>query len=168
MSETTTFRTFEQSQLAAAELKKQGIRVAARPQGDRIPTLPRDITSLGDEDLMDLFVAVTSWVDYLSVQVAFAQIDERAAERTLEYAEATAMVNGWTGGKDSRVAIAKAQRLIDPVVKQQHDELEDKHSYRKLIETVAANLDRDAALISRELTRRTSTPTPTRRGSRLF
>ena len=163
-----SLRMFEQSEKIADELRQQGIRVASKPLVDSIPRLPKDITSLSDEDLMDLFVNVTSWVDYMSVQVAAAQIDERAAQRALDYAEAQAMVDGWGGGRDSRVAVAKAKRSLDPKVIQLHDELEERYAYRKYAETITSNLDRDAALISRELTRRTAPPTaPRRAGSYL-
>lgn len=165
MSE-VSLRMSEASETAAATLKGQGFRVATKPLVDKIPSLPRDITSLVDESLMELFVNITSWVDYLSVQVSLAQIDERAAQRALDLAEATAMADGWSGGRDARVALAKAKLATDPKVVALSEDLDDKHAYRKLIETLANNLDRDAAVVSRELTRRTSTPTPTRRAGK--
>jgi hypothetical protein len=36
------------------------------------------------------------------------------------------------------------------------DEIESLHAYRKLVETLFSNIERDASLVSRELTRRTS------------
>lgn len=159
-------RMSDASEKAAADLKGQGFRVATRPLVDKIPKLPKDITSLHDENLMQLFSEFTSWVDYLSVQVACAQVDERAAQRALDAAEAKAMASGWEGGRDARVALAKAKLATDPTVMALSEELDEKHSYRKLIETLANNMDRDAALLSRELTRRTSTPTPTKRAGR--
>jgi hypothetical protein len=157
----------ESSEKAAALLKKQELRMPIRPE-DRLPILPEDITSLHDENLMDLFVKFTSWVDYVSVQVACAQIDERASQRTVDLAEANALIAGWTGGREDRIAIARAKQASDPEVTRLSDELDDARAYRKLIETLASNLERDAALISRELTRRTSgiSSTPSKRASR--
>lgn len=159
-------RMSDASEKAAADLKGQGFRVATRPLVDKIPKLPKDITSLHDENLMQLFSEFTSWVDYLSVQVSCAQVDERAAQKALDLAEANAMISGWVGGRDARVALAKAKLATDPKVISLSEALDDAHSYRKLIETMANNLERDAALLSRELTRRTSTPTPTKRAGR--
>lgn len=159
-------RMSDASITAADVLKGQGFRLATEPLTSKIPRLPRDITALGDEELMQKFSEFTSWVDYLSVQVSCAQVDERAAQKALDLAEATAMISGWEGGRDARVALAKAKLATDPKVISLSEALDDAHSYRKLIETMANNLERDAALLSRELTRRTSTPTPTKRAGR--
>jgi len=151
---------------AVARTTTQGIALPNKPNED-IPTLPPDITDVGDDDLMNLFVAYTSWNDYTAVQVAFARVDERSAQRTLDMAEAKAVAVNWSGGRDDRVAITKAKVASDPVVEKAREELDEKHAYRTLVEAIATNVERDAALISRELTRRTSGSTPiTRRSSR--
>lgn len=162
-----TLRMSEASEKAAADIKKQGLRLFDRPE-DRIPRLPEDITAVHDENLMALFTGITSWLDYVSVQVACAQIDERAAQRTVDQAEASALINGWSGDRADRVAIARAKQAIDPEVIRVIDEFAEAHNYRKLIEALASNLERDAALVSRELTRRTAgiSSTPSRRASR--
>ena len=116
-----TLRMAESSEKAAALLKKQELRMPIRPE-DRLPILPEDITSLHDENLMDLFVKFTSWVDYVSVQVACAQIDERASQRTVDLAEANALIAGWTGGREDRIAIARAKQAADPEVIRLYDE----------------------------------------------
>lgn len=160
-----SLRMHEQSEHAAALLKKQGFRLTNKPDMS-IPVLPEDITSIGDEDLMDLFVELTAWNDYISVQVACAQIDERAAQRVLDYAEATALAGAHGGSSADRVAVSKAKVAIDPEVRRIREDLDEKYAYRKLVETLAGNVERDAALVSRELTRRTSGVTPARRAQR--
>jgi len=140
---------------ALNSLSVKGFKIPAKPTYD-IPDLPRDITELHDEDLMDLFVTLTSWTDYVSPQVAVAAIDERECDRLVSVLEATAMINNWKGGSGDRVTIAKAHILLDPRVTEARQELDEKHAYRKLVETLLQNLERDAALVSRELTRRTS------------
>lgn len=158
LSESTTYRNgnnMSNSDLALEKLIKKGFAIPNKPNYD-IPTLPRDITELQDEDLMELFVFLTSWTDYLAPQVAVANIDEREAEREVSIIEANAMVSNWKGGSGDRVAIAKANILLDNNVVKAKQELDEKHAYRKLIETLLQNLERDAALVSRELTRRTS------------
>jgi hypothetical protein len=136
-------------------LSKKGFSIPNKPNF-ALPELPRDITELQDEDLMELFVFLTSWTDYVAPQVAVAAIDEREAERDVSIIEANAMVANWKGGSGDRVAIAKANILLDTNVIKAKQELDEKHAYRKLVETLLQNLERDAALVSRELTRRTS------------
>jgi len=140
---------------ALATFKNKGFYFPNKPAYE-IPELPRDITDLGDEDLMELFVCLTSWSDYLSSQFAVAAIDEREASRYVTVLEAKAMIANWKGGSGDRVAIAKANIALDPAVNAANEDLEVKHAYRKLIETLVQNIDRDSALVSRELTRRTS------------
>jgi hypothetical protein len=136
-------------------LSKKGFKIPNQPAYE-IPSLPIDITELHDEDLMELFVTLTSWTDYVAPQVAVAAIDERECDRYVSVLEATAMVNNWKGGSGDRVTIAKANILLDPKVIEAKQELDEKHAYRKLVEVLLQNLERDAALVSRELTRRTS------------
>lgn len=104
---------------------------------------------------MELFATLTAWAGFLSGQLAVAEIDERAAESVLEAAEATALVRDWGGTKDDRVAVAKAQRSADPEVMERKQEVANRYAYRKLIGVLFTNVERDAALVSRELTRRT-------------
>lgn len=143
------------SDAAVERLEKKGFRLAKKPEFE-IPSLPMDITDLGDDALMELFVVLTSWTDHISSQLAIANIDEREAERSVSAAEAQAMLNNWKGGSGDRVAIAKAQIAIDPEVQDLVRNLDKKYAYRKLVETLYQSVERDAALVSRELTRRTS------------
>jgi hypothetical protein len=162
-----TLRMAETSERAAAELKKQGLRIPNQPE-DRLPRLPQDITSIHDEELMVLFGCITSWLDYVSVQVACAEIDERASQNVLDQAEASAIIGAYKGPSQDRITMAKAAAVLDPEVVRVKGELRDAMSYRKLIQTLAQNLERDAALVSRELTRRTAgiSSTPSKRAAR--
>jgi hypothetical protein len=140
---------------ALEALNKKGFTIPSKPRYE-IPVLPRDITELNDDDLMDLFVSFTSWNDYVAPQLAVAAIDERESDRYVSVLEATAMINNWKGGSGDRVTIAKASIVLDTKVILAKEDLDEKHAYRKLIETLVQNIERDAALVSRELTRRTS------------
>ena len=117
-----------------------------------IPQLPKDITILDDEELMELFTAQTSYMDFLSFQVALAQVDERDAERKLDEAIAISTANQPKG----LAAVIKAAALSDPKVSKLSEEHSVKYNYRKIIEVMANNIERDMYLVSRELTRRTS------------
>lgn len=144
----------EASAQAMKALALQGLTLPAQPS-DPIPTVPESLSELGDGPLMELFALLTAWAGFLSAQLAVAEIDERAAESVLEAAEATALVTGWGGTKDDRVAVAKAQRMADPEVIERKQEVANRYAYRKLVGVLFTNIERDAALVSRELTRRT-------------
>jgi hypothetical protein len=165
VSRTRDLRTAEESAHALAELRKQGLGTPDKPDSE-IPQVPEGLTEIGDEQLMEHFAEMTAWSGYLAVQVACAQIDERTVDRVLELAEAQALISNWGGGSGDRVTVAKAQRSLDPYVQHQRERQAETHAYRKLVEVLAANVDRDAALISRELTRRTSTAPVNRRAER--
>lgn len=145
----------ERSLGAIGQLNGSGFALPPSPE-DAIPTLPGDITDLDAEGLMDLFTRLTAWSDYLSAQVAIAQIDEREAQRRVDVAEARATSSNWTGGSGDRVAVMKAKAAADPDVLDAYELLDERHAYRKLAEVLATNLDRDIVLVSRELTRRTA------------
>jgi hypothetical protein len=146
-----------QSQAAVSALESQGIKVPAKPLYD-IPSLPADITDLGDEALMVLYSKLTAYADFIAVQVSCSQVDERSYEKRLSILEQTKMLRG-TGKSENRVTFARAEVATDPDVLALKESVEELHAYRKLIEAMANNIERDTALVSRELTRRTSNTT---------
>ena len=132
-----------------------GFSLAPKPE-DSIPPLPRDITDLDDDGLMDLFVQLTQWNDHLAGALAISIINEREAQRAVDQHEAVGMLKGWTGGKNDRVALAKATIAVTDEMKELVHDLDIKYAFRKLLEMRAENVERDSQLVSRELTRRTS------------
>ena len=136
-------------------LNELGFSLTAKPEYE-IPLLPRDITELDDEGLMDLFVQYTQWNDHLAGAQALAIINEREAQRALDNAEAAGMLKNWTGAKGDRIALIKAQIANSQEVQELQHELDVKYAFRKLIETRTNNVERDSQVVSRELTRRTS------------
>ena len=138
-----------------AAVNELGFSLTPKPE-EGIPELPRDITELDDEALMDLFVHFTQWNDHLSGAQAIATINEREAQRALDNAEAAAMLKNWTGTKGDRIALVKAQISSTKEIQDLQHELDVKYAFRKLIETRTLNVERDSQLVSRELTRRTS------------
>jgi len=137
-------------------LGELGFALSPKP-GYEIPELPRDITELDDEGLMDLFVQFTQWNDHLSGAHAIAVINEREAQRNVDVAEAGAMLKNWTGTKGGdKVTVLKAQIAVSPEVNDLYDDLNTRYAFRKLLETRALSVERDSQVVSRELTRRTS------------
>lgn len=136
-------------------LNKLGIALAAKPNFP-IPSLPRDISDMDDEGLMDLFVQFTSWSDYLSGARAIAVINEREAERLVTNREADEFLNQWKGGSADRIALVKAKVASEPGVADAKYDLDTKYAFRKILETRADDVERNSQVVSRELTRRTS------------
>lgn len=153
------------SERVAAKLAKKGLVSPSRPVTE-MPSMPADITELDDESLLGLMTEMVTWADYAATQLAFAAIDEKATTNLLEFGNAEAMVRGW-GDDTEKVTIARARRNLDADVIGLKQQGLDAYATRKLLETLFNNLERDASLLSRELTRRTAGSAPTtRRASR--
>jgi len=102
----------------------------------------------------------------LSGRLAVAEIEEKIAETELEYADASALLSGWEGGSDARVTIAKAHRALNEDAKLAKKDYLEVYAYRKLMKVMYDSVERDSALISRELTRRTTRDPYERRADR--
>lgn len=127
-----------------------------KPSYDLI-TLPPDITSLSSEQLAEMFTVLTGWADYTASQLAQAQIAERTAQRALDLKVNRLVVEKMgTATKADKVTLIKAQIAIDDEVIRLEEVLEEKYAYRKMVEMMLSNQERDITLVSREITRRTS------------
>lgn len=136
-------------------LVEKGMNIP-RPSYDLI-TLPPDITSLSGEQLAEMFTVLTGWADYTASQLAQAQIAERASQRALDFKVNKLMVEKMGAAtKGDKVTLIKAQIAVDDAVVKLEDDLEVKHAYRKMVEMMLSNQERDITLVSREITRRTS------------
>jgi hypothetical protein len=137
-------------------LRSQGLQVRTTMKMET-PELPSDITEIGDEDLMVLFSKLTAYSNFLATQMACAMIDERDSERELDLEESIAFLQAY-GGKASKdtMTLIKAQVAVTPKVIRLKETYSARYNYRKLIEVMVNNVERDTALVSRELTRRTS------------
>lgn len=120
--------------------------------------LPPDITELSSEQLAEMFTILTGWADYMSSQLVQAQLAERDALRKSEFAESKALVRLTTGApKGTTVSLIKAQIDIDPDIQDLRDKYEEKYAYRKILEMMLNNQERDITLVSREISRRSQT-----------
>ncbi len=118
--------------------------------------LPPDITVLSSEQLAEMFTVLTGWADYIASQLVQAQLEERGASRQLEFAENTALVANTPPPKGVTMTVIKAKIDISPEINDLRDVLDVKYAYRKMMEMMLNNQERDIALVSREITRRTS------------
>lgn len=137
---------------------EKGLYLPAKPEGD-IPTLPIDITDLSDEDLMVLYADFTAWSDYTASQLAIAAGEEREYNRIHELEKAKALVMGGTK------SVTHSKALAEEGAEAEGSTAVRAYAVRKIMESLYANMERDAALLSRELSRRLGekNSSPTRR-----
>lgn len=128
----------------------------SRPEGDQV-TLPDDITDISSEQLGNLFTRLTAWTDYIASQVAMAQLEERAALRKKDLTENTMLIKRMGAqAKGERITAIKAEVSIHPEIIALDNDYEEKYAYRKLVEMLLNNHERDLSLVSREITRRSN------------
>jgi rRNA processing protein Krr1/Pno1 len=119
--------------------------------------MPSDITDLSSEQLAELFTKLTAWADYIASELAVAQITERSAQRSLDLTENRLLVERMGSSvKGERITLVKAQISLDPTLVELSGKYEEAYAYRKLVEMLLSNHERDLALVSREITRRAS------------
>lgn len=127
-----------------------------RPADDQVE-LPEDITTISSEDLGELFTKLTSWTDYIASQKVMAELEERAALKAKEFSENTMLIKRMGSTvKGERITAVKAEIAINPELVALDADYEQKYAYRKLVEMLLNNHERDLQLVSREITRRTS------------
>jgi hypothetical protein len=154
------------SQPVIDDLQLQGFQFSTRIEL-HVPNMPEDITALDDEGLMHLFGELTSYANFLSAQYACALIDEKNADQALDFAESKNYISSYESNKKETVTIMKARMAADPEIIHLREALTAKYAYKKLIEVMVNNVERNTQLTSRELTRRTSNG-QVNRGNRMF
>lgn len=151
----TVAKAEETKQRLLAELplpEKPNYRDADGP-----PKLPLSLADLSDDELMRLFVALTRWTDYYAVAMAVSEIDLTFAKTVLDKAEAVAMLKAFqavTPKSDRSTTIAKAEALSDEEVEHWQEAYDVAYATKKLTTVYYEATERDAAVASRELTRR--------------
>jgi hypothetical protein len=134
-----------------------------KPSSEQV-VLPDDITDIGSEALGELFTRLTAWTDYIASQFAMAQLEERAALKKKEFTENTMLMKRMNAGvKGERVTTVKAEVSVHPDVVALDNDYEEKYAYRKLVEMLLNNHERDIQLVSREITRRSNDSRATRK-----
>lgn len=143
----------EASEEAVDRLQKQGFYIW--PEQTSQVVLPKDISAVSSEVLSDLFTRLTAWQNFAAMQLAAAQVDETVLEKKRDVAYAKLMA-GTERVKGERVAVLKAQVNGDPYLEKLDSALQRAYAYRKMLEAIYNNFDREITLVSREITRRTS------------
>ena len=83
-----------------------------------------------------------------------AAVEAARAGEQLEFLEAKALIQAKSVA--SKVTDARLLVKDDPAIQDIHEKAASAEAYRKLVESLYNNCERDSALLSRELTRRTA------------
>lgn len=155
MTVTTIYKSNPTAAKAIKLLKGQGFALPDRPTDEPSAVLG-DVSSMGDEELIDEFVLLTAWTDFAAAQTGIAVIAEKQCERLLDEATGTAWKKQYADHPKTPVTVAREIVADDAAVHDARVALEDAYAYRRLVSDLTARYERDAAALSRELTRRTS------------
>jgi len=143
------------SDLAVKKMADQNINMW--PDQSDQPKMPKDISLLDSDELSSLFTQLTAWSNYVAGQLAAAQVDEHVLNKKKDSLEAKLFLDKDNSKvKGERVTLIKAQVAADSRVEDLENQLTHAYAYRKMVEVVANNFERDVALVSREITRRTN------------
>lgn len=143
------------SDLAVKKMANQNISMWPEQSGQ--PQMPRDISLLDSDELSALFTQLTAWSNFVAGQLAAAQVDEYVLNKKKDSLEAKLFLDKDNSKvKGERVTLIKAQVAADPKVMDLEDQIMHAYAYRKMVEVVSNNFERDVALVSREITRRTN------------
>jgi hypothetical protein len=146
-----------QGEIMSALDKFQDWGLTFRKPSEQQVELPPDITMLNSEQLGEIFTRLTAWTDYIASQLVHSQLEERAAQKVLEYNENLLLVKRLGAGvKGERVTTVKAEIAVDENIVSLSNQYEEKYAYRKLVEMLLNNHERDLSLVSREITRRSN------------
>lgn len=134
---------------------------------DELPRLPRDLTGLTDQQLMSTFSQFTAWADFFSYRVALDEVEEKFAEDLVRKLEDLFMLANRPARPQSGViTVLKASMEGDADISSAREEYRTVYARRKLMQTFFESAERDAAVLSRELTRRTGMDAYQRRADR--
>lgn len=118
---------------------------------------------------MVLFTELVGWQNYAASRFSIVRTEEEEIEAEVRYESSLATIQGVPDEYKSNTpvaTIAKAMRDTDDEVVKLEERLRLVQAKRRLLGTVVENLERSAALVSRELTRRVNIDPRDRRESR--
>ena len=135
-------------------LEAQGLPVKRHVDIEIMP-FPADITSVNDQELMEMARSYMENYNFLLTQVACAELAVTEAENLYKQEEAKLLISKSADPKIKATTI-KAMILTDPEMQKLSSDRMHSEAYHKLLKTTMDNLERYYQLTSRELTRRTS------------
>jgi hypothetical protein len=126
--------------------------------------VPLDLTSVSDQDLMEMFAKAVAWQNFVAATAVEAEILEADREAELAKLGADAVLANWEG--KSTITKARLVRDSTPEVVVAQEAYRAIRARRKRAQVVQANAERIATLVSRELSRRIGRDATERRNVR--
>jgi len=108
-------------------------------------------------------VRLTRWADFSGGQLALAEVDETYAEALLDKLKAL----GYVKGSGDKVTTARAEMQLDDDYQAAVQSKLEAYARRKLLIARHTAFERDAAVVSRELSRRIERDPSQRRTARM-
>lgn len=143
----------EASKRAMEKLRGQGLSVTETYDYDA-PNLPKDVTGLADEDVMDLYAKYVAYLEFINLQVWCAQTDKSEAEKEANLKKARKKLELKNSGK--AVAMIDAEIEVDPEFQESATKHQELVNYHGLLSIMSEKLSKDISFINREITRRVS------------
>lgn len=152
----------EASSKTIHDLQQQGMAVN-QTFGYDAPSLPADITSMMEEEVMDLYTKYVAYLEFINLQLWCAEVDKAEADRQLVLVKARKKLALKDAGK--AVAMIDAEIEVDSEYRDKSDALQNLSNYHGLIHIISERLSKDISLINREITRRVNINKATGRSS---
>ena len=130
------------------------------PPDTKVPILEADIDDLTDKQLMNLFVQFTRWTDFFQYQLAIEEIYENHAEAEIRKLEGLFLTRNRPTKASEAITWVRAEMESDSEIRAAREALMLYYARRKLKQMLFQSAERDAAVVSRELTRRTDAKNP--------
>lgn len=137
--------------IKAAE--EQGLKVVYSFEYDA-PTLPKDITDITEEQLMDLYSKYVSYLDFINTQAWCAKVDAADAEKEVDLEKARKKIMMKESGQ--AVALIDSYIEIDDTYNELKDVCQSLKNYHSLVQLLSEKTLKDISFINREISRRIS------------
>jgi hypothetical protein len=139
------------SKRAIDKLKGQGLTLNEGYTYDP-PSLPEDVTSVDDDELMDMYAKYVAYLEFINLQMWCANTDKEEAEEDMTVMKARKKLSMKASGV--AVALIDAEIEVDPEYRACADGFQELSNYHGLMNIMSGKLSKDISFINREITRR--------------
>jgi hypothetical protein len=139
------------SKRAIDKLKGQGLTLNEGYTYDP-PSLPEDVTSVDDDELMDMYAKYVAYLEFINLQMWCANTDKEEAEKDMTVMKARKKLSMKASGV--AVALIDSEIEVDPEYRACADAFQELSNYHGLMNIMSGKLSKDISFINREITRR--------------
>jgi hypothetical protein len=139
------------SKRAIDKLKGQGLTLNEGYTYDP-PSLPEDVTSVDDDELMDMYAKYVAYLEFINLQMWCANTDKEEAEKDMTVMKARKKLSMKASGV--AVALIDAEIEVDLEYRASADAFQELSNYHGLMNIMSGKLSKDISFINREITRR--------------